>query len=589
MDSISSLPELVFGAPPATLRDVELCVAAWRLRLTEQFDELLCLSHLRGVERLDYQVETVLKVLRLLRGRALLADEVGLGKTIEASMLVKEMLLRGMASRVLILVPSALVGQWTEELREKFQIGARSTDQPAFRGRSSAPPWHEPGVLVASLHLAKLERHARSVAGVPWDLVVVDEAHHVKNRSTAGWRLVNQLKSRFLLLLTATPVETDLEELYNLITLLEPGQLSTPADFKKRFVSARDPLSPKNREGLRALLSEVMVRNTRARAGLSVALPPRFARTIVVEPTDAERALYDAIVAEVRRVAVGPGVARGSLRFLMEAAGSSAQAALHSLLRTARPPDDQEDDDDAGHDADRVSGDEAAAGKPLLLRLARAAAAAPARKLELLLDVLARTPAKVVVFSRFKATLAALAQALQARELPFASFHGGMSGPEKDRAVEIFRDQARVLLATEVGGEGRNLQFASVLVNYDLPWNPMKIEQRIGRLHRIGQQHEVQIVSLCHAHSAEERILDVLDRRIHLFELVVGEVDLILGRALGEKEFDERVFDIYASTRDETAVHREFEALADDLARARRSYEQIKELDAKLFAEDFET
>lgn len=568
-------------------------MAAWRLRLTEQFDELLCLSHLRGVERLDYQVETVLKVLRLLRGRALLADEVGLGKTIEAGMLVKEMLLRGMASRVLILVPSALVGQWTEELREKLRIDVRSTDQPAFRSRSSAPPWHEPGVLVASLHMAKLERHAASVASAPWDLVVVDEAHHVKNRSTAGWRLVNQLKSRFLLLLTATPVETDLEELYNLITLLQPGQLSTPADFKKRFVSTGDPLSPKNREGLRALLSEVMVRNTRARAGLSVALPPRFAQTIVVEPTDAERALYEAIIAEVRRVQAAPAAARGGLRFLMEAAGSSAQAALHALQRAGRPHADSDANDDGdsgvgdnGHVSDNGF---AAAGTPLLLRLARVAAAAPARKTERLLEVLARTPAKVVVFSRFKATLAALAQALEARGLSFVSFHGGMSGPDKDRAVEMFREQARVLLATEVGGEGRNLQFASVLINYDLPWNPMKIEQRIGRLHRIGQQHEVQIVSLCNAHSAEERILDVLDRRIHLFELVVGEVDLILGRALAEKEFDERVFDIYASTRDEAAVNQEFEALADDLARARRSYEQIKELDDKLFAEDFET
>lgn len=588
MDSISP-PEFAFGAPSASLLDVELCVAAWRLRLTEQFDELLCLSHLRGVERLDYQVETVLKVLRLLRGRALLADEVGLGKTIEASMLVKEMLLRGMANRVLILVPSALVGQWTEELREKFQIAARSTDQPAFRGKSGALPWHTPGVLVASLHMAKLERHAASVASVPWDLVVVDEAHHVKNRSTAGWRLVNQLKSRFLLLLTATPVETDLEELYNLITLLQPGQLSTPAEFKKRFVSTGDPLSPKNREGLRALLSEVMIRNTRARAGLSVALPPRFARTIVVEPTDAERALYEAIIAEVRRVQAAPAAARGGLRFLMEAAGSSAQAALHALQRASRSH--TADEGDPGiRDDDHVSEDGlAAAGKPMLLRLARAAAAAPARKTERLLEVLARTPGKVVVFSRFKATLAAIAQGLETRGVSFVSFHGGMSGPEKDRAVEMFRDQARVLLATEVGGEGRNLQFASVLVNYDLPWNPMKIEQRIGRLHRIGQQHEVQIVSLCNAHSAEERILDVLDRRIHLFELVVGEVDLILGRALAEKEFDEQVFDIYASTRDEAAVHQKFEALADELARARRSYERIKELDDKLFAEDFET
>ena len=568
----------VFSTPSGSLVDVELCVAAWRLKLTEQFDELLCLPHLRGVQRLDYQVETVLKVLRLLRGRALLADEVGLGKTIEASMLIQEMRLRGMANRVLVLVPSALVGQWTEELREKFQLPARSTEEPAFRSKDPAAAWHAPGVLVASLHLAKLERHARFVAEAPWDLVVVDEAHHVKNRATAGWRLINQLKSRFLLLITATPVETDLEELYNLITLLKPGQLSTPADFKKRFVSTGDPLNPKNRERLRALLAEVMVRNTRARAGLSVALPPRFARTLVVEPTPAERALYQAIVEEVRHRATAT---RRGLRFLMEAAGSSPHAALHTLLRSASEDSPQEEPS--------TEVPTPATGTPRLLELAQAAAAAPSRKTERLMDVLAQSPDKVVVFSRFKATLEALSQALQARGLSFVSFHGGMSGPEKDQAVEAFREQARVLLATEVGGEGRNLQFAHVLVNFDLPWNPMKIEQRIGRLHRIGQQHEVHIFSLCNAHSAEERILDVLDRRIHLFELVIGEVDLILGRALGEKEFDERVFDIYASTQDEPALQKGFEALAEELARARRGYEQVKALDEQLFAEDFET
>lgn len=573
------LPAL--SAAPASLLDVELCVTAWRLKLAEQFDELLCLPLLRGVQRLDYQVETVLKVLRLLRGRALLADEVGLGKTIEASMLIQEMRLRGMARRVLILVPSALVGQWTEELREKFQIPARSTDMPIFRSRDPSAAWSAEGVLVASLHLAKLERHARFATAAPWELVVVDEAHHVKNRHTAGWRLINQLQSRFLLLLTATPVETGLEELYNLITLLKPGQLSTPADFKKRFVSAGDPLHPRNRERLRALLAEVMVRNTRARAGLSVALPPRFARTLVVEPTPAERALYEAIVEEVRHRAEAPAATRRALRSLMEAAGSSPHAALSSLRRSTPEEGD-------GPEGDAPE-EETPLASPRLVELAEQAAAAPSRKTERLLEVLARLPDKAVVFSRFKATLEALAQALAARGIPFVTFHGGLSGPEKDRAVQSFREEARVLLATEVGGEGRNLQFAHVLINFDLPWNPMKIEQRIGRLHRIGQQHEVHILSLCNAHSAEERILDVLDRRIHLFELVVGEVDLILGRVQGDKEFDARVFDIYASTRDEAALQQQFEALAESLAQARKGYEQVKALDEELFAEDFET
>ena len=132
------------------------------------------------------------------------------------------------------------------------------------------------------------------------------------------------------------------------------------------------------------------------------------------------------------------------------------------------------------------------------------------------------------------------------------------------------------MLATDVGGEGRNLQFANVLVNYDLPWNPMKIEQRIGRLHRIGQTREVRIFSLCARGSAEERILDVLDRRIHLFELVIGEVDFILGRALGEKEFDDRIFAIYEGARTDEELALRFEGLASELAGARGHYEKVK-------------
>jgi SNF2 family DNA or RNA helicase len=194
-----------------------------------------------------------------------------------------------------------------------------------------------------------------------------------------------------------------------------------------------------------------------------------------------------------------------------------------------------------------------------VLEAARAATQVRARKLGKLLELVKALDSfspgsKAVVFTRFRATLQSLSAALDAEGIPHASFHGGMSGPEKDEEVERLRTDVPVMLATDVGGEGRNLQFANVLVNYDLPWNPMKIEQRIGRLHRIGQTREVQVFSLCARGSAEERILDVLDRRIHLFELVIGEVDLILGRALEEKEFDARVFEIYERARTEAEI-----------------------------------
>jgi SNF2 family DNA or RNA helicase len=196
---------------------------------------------------------------------------------------------------------------------------------------------------------------------------------------------------------------------------------------------------------------------------------------------------------------------------------------------------------------------------------------------------------KTVVFTRFRATQEALSAELSRAGIGHSIFEGGMSGRDKDRAVERLRDEVPVMLATDIGGEGRNLQFANVIVNYDLPWNPMKIEQRIGRLHRIGQTREVRVFSLCAKGSAEERILDVLDRRIHLFELVIGEVDLILGRALDEREFDERVFAIYQRARSDADIEGGFDEMASSLERARGQYEKVKALDEALFRRDFET
>lgn len=558
-----------------TLEDVALALQAWRLKLTDQFDELLCLARLKDVRRLDYQVETVHRVLRTFRGRALLADEVGLGKTIEAGMLISEYLLRGMARTVLVVCPAALVGQWRAELADKFAVEAQSTDEARFRTNPEAA-WSagsEPRVVVASLQMIRAARHAELVRSQRWDLLVVDEAHYLKNRTTAGYKLLDSLKSRFLLLLTATPVENDLEELYNLVTLLKPGQLATPAAFKKQFVEKGDPFSPRNRERLRNLLGEVMVRNTRALAGRGIELPPRFAQTVVLDPSPQEQALYTAVVDLVRSVKDGGG-SRLSLRTLLEEAGSSAEAVLDTVGRLD-------------------SGLGAAALTPVA-EAARSATQSQARKLAKLLEIIRALGSfspgsKAVVFTRFRATLEALSSALHAAGVAHSCFSGGMSGPEKDRAVAQLREEVPVMLATDVGGEGRNLQFANVLVNYDLPWNPMKIEQRIGRLHRIGQTREVRVFSLCARGSAEERILDVLDRRIHLFELVIGEVDLILGRALEEKEFDERIFEIYERSRTEDEIAASFEGLAEELAAARGHFEKVKELDEALFRRDFET
>ena len=218
----------------------------------------------------------------------LLADEVGLGKTIEACLLLREYLLRGLVKRVLILVPTSLVSQWHEELYSKFALEfsippkTATADKPEY--------WANTDLVLTSLPFAKSKRRADVVTAADWDLVIVDEAHHCKNRKTLNWKLVNQLKRRHLFLLSATPVQNNLMELYNLLTLLDPGHLKTETDFKKKYIRRGSPRDPLNRERLRSLLGEVMIRNTRSLVQMD--LPPRYAQTLMAEPHDEEQQLY---------------------------------------------------------------------------------------------------------------------------------------------------------------------------------------------------------------------------------------------------------------------------------------------------------
>ena len=207
------------------------------LGLAQGFDELLCLPHLRGIETFWYQVETVRKVLKQFRGRVLLADEVGLGKTIEAGMVLKEYLLRGMVDSVLVLTPASLVGQWREELETKFDIACATTHDALLR--SDPERFWSQKRLIASLALARRSEHAAHILGRSFDLVIVDEAHHLRDRASQSYKLVDALNKRFLLLLSATPVQNDLIELYNLLTLLKPGIFKTLKEFRAAYVTRR--------------------------------------------------------------------------------------------------------------------------------------------------------------------------------------------------------------------------------------------------------------------------------------------------------------------------------------------------------------
>ena len=545
-------------------RDLALSAYAFSFRTT--YDHLICLPALCNVRSLWYQEETARKVMRTFRGRAILADEVGLGKTVEACIVLKEYIMRGLVRSALILVPSSLVDQWQEELRDKLGLAVMSSNNPLFRDDPKRF-WQEPFLLV-SLQTARSKGHFDTVTGRSYDMVIVDEAHHLKNRATQNWKLVNSLRKTFLLLLTATPVQNNLEELYNLVTLLKPGHLKTRSAFMREFVSRANPTDPQNREKLRELLQEVMVRNTRSVTHLN--LPPRFASTIRVSPSAAEAAFYEKVSGFVTRAsAATSGIARLALRRLLEAAGSSHQAALRMLehMHAGKSPE------------------HAAQVRELV---EAGMAVSESGKAGQVLDMLRASHEKILVFVNYRATLEYLERACREQGIPHAVYRGGMTPAQKQEAIDAFRDGCRVLLSTETGGEGHNMQFCHTMINYDLPWNPMRIEQRIGRIHRIGQEKEVAVYNFCAAGSIEDYVLDVLDRKINMFELVIGEIDMILGRLKDEQEFGDIVYDLWVNNPDESQRQQAFDELAGRLKSARRAHEKTKQLDDALFRENFE-
>ena len=192
-----------------------------------------------------------------------------------------------------------------------------------------------------------------------------------------------------------------------------------------------------------------------------------------------------------------------------------------------------------------------------------------------------------MVFVHHRDSLAHLADLMRRRGFAFTVFDGSLSGPEKDAAVAAFRDEVPLLLCSESGGEGRNLQFCNSLINFDIPWNPMAIEQRIGRIDRIGQTREVFVFNLATAATIEDEVLRILDEKINMFELVVGEVGAILGELDEEQDFPGLVLDAWLQSSND-ARKAAFAALEDRLLAARRTYEDARQLDDALFAEDFE-
>jgi SNF2 family DNA or RNA helicase len=524
---------------------------AEELALVSGFDHLMCLPVLKGVDSYGYQEYTVLHVLRELGGRALLADEVGLGKTIEAGIVLKELHVRGLVRRVLILVPASLVTQWRDELAAKFHL--------RFEVGKEAGDWRAMQRIVTSIDTAKSAEHMAEIQAIKWDLLVVDEAHKLKDKRTLNWKLVNGIPKRYILMLSATPFQNDLLELFNMITILRPGQLYTEREFRQKFLKRGNARQARDPQELRRLLRQVMVRNRRGEVG--VRFTQRVAETTHLEMFEPERKLYDAAVRFCRQwfgLLYGNAaglVAIGYLKQLCSSSFSFRESLVGNVLPRAQKTNMREVILDAEE----------------LLSLADAVKVNV--KLEALTQLLKSHQDKELVFTQYRGTQDFVTARLRVEGIPHAAFNGSLGAEEKDRAIGQFRRDARVLVSTESGGEGRNLQFAFRLVNYDLPWNPMRVEQRIGRIHRIGQTHDVFITSLACRGTVEDYLLQLLEHKLNLFRLVVGEVDGILGKL----RMDEHIAKLFLESRDDAAFKKRMEEFGEELVAMRTRYEQCRE------------
>lgn len=274
-------------------------------------------------------------------------------------------------------------------------------------------------------------------------------------------------------------------------------------------------------------------------------LPGRLAETIQITPAPEEAELYRLVSAQVRSEARTAPPSRAMALLAVQRLAGSSPAALAPLLQKVGWAD-----------------------------LAERASRLPCTKSRVLLELLRRHGSrgeKVVVFTAFRQTLHHLRELAAQEGITASVYHGSLSRRAKDEAIESFRTEVPVLITTEAAGEGRNLQFCHALINFDLPWNPMQIEQRLGRIHRIGQTHEVLLTNLVCMGTVEERILRVLESKINLFELVVGELDMIIGRIEEELDFEHLVFRTHVDATDDGDFDNRLEALGEDLARARRA------------------
>ena len=589
-------PPMPAARPPADPEQVRLLVESTRIRLAWAWDRQFAVS-LSGIRTLPHQIEAVYrKMLPQPRLRFLLADDPGAGKTIMAGLLVKELKLRQAIDRCLVLVPAPLTLQWQDELLrffgEPFQIIHAANDQQQLLNL-----WEREAQVIASIDYAKQDGVRERVWQQRWDLVIVDEAHkcsaYTKRSAGRGdevertkrYQLAERLSEQCdnLLLLTATPHHGDDDRFAHFIRLLdrdlfpEPHRFGDEAKRIRREILRLGEDCPWSLRRLKEDLKDLDGRRL---------FPDRHVRTVSFHLGPEEYAVYKAVTAYINEFLPRAAGRRQNsvalVRTVFQRRLASSTRAIHeSLLRrrtrltdlvdelerlppsqrarrlaqlAGRLADTEQDEDDLDETARDALIDETTAAAELdqlrteiaalgdvAARVGRLRDSGRDSKLIALRDCLQRAEfqdlkdgrGKLLVFTEHRDTLNHLREHLASWGYSTCAIHGGMNPRERRRAQEEFRTSRQICVATEAAGEGINLQFCHLMVNYDLPWNPTRLEQRLGRIHRIGQSRDVYAFNFVATSSEDGQ--PVIEGRI--LERLLNKLDL-MRNALGDRVFD---------------------------------------------------
>jgi SNF2-related domain/Helicase conserved C-terminal domain len=592
-----------------------------------------------AVDLNPHQIEAALFALEspLSKG-VILADEVGLGKTIEAGIVLCQ-LWAERKRRLLVICPASLRKQWALELGEKFNLPTRVLDSKSFRDeeRKGRSPLAEPAILIMSFNYANAMRDV--LKSIAWDMVVVDEAHKLRNAyrpsNKVGQGIRWATEDCRKLLLTATPLQNSLLELYGLSTLIDEHLFGDINAFRSQYVNAGSSITD-----LRQRLSEFCKRTLRNQVTEFIRYTERRTITRPFSPSDNEHALYEAVSTFLQRsdsyalpqrqrhltalilrkllassslaIAGTLDTLRLRLEALRDGQSGDAPQLVEAIIETEEMEDDLLDEilaEEEGSQAPEIASSSIDRQKlreeiEILQHLgAWARKIGVDSKTRTLLQALgigfeqmAKTGAarKALIFTESRRTQEYLKTFLEGNgyQGQVVAFNGTNSGPEataiyenwvdKNRdtgrvsgsrgvdvrtaLIEHFRDDATILLATEAAAEGINLQFCSLVINYDLPWNPQRIEQRIGRCHRYGQKHDVVVINfLNERNDVDRRVLELLSEKFNLFNGVFGASDEVLGAIESGVDFEKRILAIYQECRTPEQIEAAFRKLQEEM------------------------